>query len=317
MSELSLYLKMGTLGILLEMMEEGYPFEKWVRDLTPKAPVQALHWVSHDLTCRVPVIELRNGKRISALDMLWQYVFMMARYERARGLSPELSDVLKKLIDVLWQLEKREIDSETLMEIDSKGLDEELDWLIKKSSLESFLRKFNCGWNDFYRKKVNAEGRKVSLYDQLRDKDLKYHDISEEGLYNIRQPDLTLAELNFMNIKTPRLVEREKIKEAETIPPQDTRAKLRGEFIRFIEEKGIKKDFHIDWESITPPRTVSVNSLNLEDPFATESEELVSLIDALKDSIEKGNYQSAKGRTFDYHGCYPDDYNYPRGILQI
>ena len=280
MSEISTFLKMGTVGILLEMLEEGYPLDILAQKLMPINPVDALQAVSRDLTCKEPVIELSNGKFISAIDMLWEYVKMMDDYRRTQGLNPELSDVLERLIDGLQRLERREIDKETLMEIDSQGLDEEWDWLIKKSMLDFTLRSFGCHWNNFFEKKVNFDGGEIGLYEKMRANCLKYHDISENGLYNqyVAEPDLSPAKLRALRIRTPRLVEKTMIENMVENPPQNTRAKLRGDFIKFLIEREIPLVlFMIDWEGISPYYYDSARDVMLLDPFALQNERLDSL----------------------------------------
>jgi len=249
MSELCTYLKMGTVGILLEMLEEGYLFEE-LKGITLKYPVRALHLISRDLTGQKPVIELENGKFISAIDLLWVYVSMFHHYERIQGLNPELADVKQKLTDILLRFERRKLNPETLMEEDSQGLNEEIDWLIKKDALEHTLKTYGCHWNNFYEKTIQTENRDVSLYSQLRKKDLRYHDISPNGLYNLRQPELKLTELKELGIRTSRTVEEDLITEMEDKPPQDNRAKLRGDFVRLITEKGLRNKFEIEWSEI-------------------------------------------------------------------
>jgi proteasome accessory factor A len=265
MSELSAYLKMGTVAILLEMVEEGYPFDE-LKSLQLVDSVRSLHLVSFDLSCKKPVIELDSGKLISAIDLFREYVAIMDRYQTINGLNPELSDVLARVKDALGRFEKREIDQETLMEIDSQGLDKELDWLMKKSLLESSLRKLDCYWNNFFDKR--------DVYEHIRAKDLKFHEISKRGIYNIAvSDDLSLVDLKALGARTPRIAEDQRIEDAVENPPQDTRAKLRGDFIRFLEGKGagVKSCFSMNWEQIY---SSAYRGVNLSDPFATENESL-------------------------------------------
>jgi len=287
LSELCIYLKMGTISILLEMLEEGYKFGRRIKGLRIKNPVLALKLVSQDLTCKKPVIELENGKFISAVDLLWVYVDMMSKYERINGLSPELADVRKKLEDVLWRFERREIDRATLMEVKSLGLDMEIDWLIKKAALENSLSHFGSCWNDFSEKVIRRESRDIDLYDQLRDKDLKYHDISDEGLYYFRQPDLSLEDLRLAQINTPRMVEEEKIIEMMENPPQDTRARLRGEFVKWCKGKNLTEGFNVTWERISWSFYVESEHFKgeifLSEPLVSESTELAELFAKFSD----------------------------------
>lgn len=293
MSELSTYLKMATVGILLEMLEEGYPLAEKLADFELRDPVASLHAVSCDLTCRKPVIELDVGSNISALDLFWVFVTLMEEYKTRHGLNKELSDALTILIDILQRLERRKIDQETQMEVDSLGLDEELDWLIKKSLLEEVLRKFRCDWPSFAQTEISWGGRQVSVYDQLRAKDKKYHDISPDGLYNIyvAEPDLSPDQLKSLGIRTPRVVAKERIKYMKHNPPQNTRAKIRGEFIKFFEKRRpeAKAKFSWNWSRLDifdfdiGYRGLGTHAdIQLDDPFATENYDIEIIKRSLK-----------------------------------
>ncbi len=285
MSELSTYLKVATVGILLEMMENGFPLKECFAELMPEDPVCALKLVSRDLTCQKPVIKLVGGRNFSAINLFWEIVDIMERYRRNWGLNPELSVALDVLIDVLRRLERRQIDPVNLMEVDSQGLDEELDWLIKKTILEDSLLKFGCDWSDFFERKVISADREVSVYDQIRVKDKKYHDISEEGLYNIftQEPDLSPAEMKKMDIRTPRMVEKERIEYMKDNPPQNTRAKIRGELIQILDRRGLKERFNINWNSIYVSGVFSDTlNIHLDDPFETKNKQVENAKKALQ-----------------------------------
>ncbi len=66
--------------------------------------------------------------------------------------------------------------------------------------------------------------------------DLQYHDISRiRGLYYLL--------VGRDKIRT--MVNEEAIERAKTIPPQTTRAKVRGDFIRFARAKN--RSYTVDW----------------------------------------------------------------------
>lgn len=288
LSELSTYLKMGLVVILLEMLEENYSFDDLISRFTLKDPVNALHAVSWDLSCKTPVIELIDGRHISAIDLFWAYIELINKYKAAQGLSQESSDVLANTIDILQRLERRKIDSETLMEIDSQGLEQELDWLIKKTILEYVLGEYGCHWNNFYKQDFSSEVTEPSLYEHIRAKDLKYHDTSNKGIYNdyTAKPDLPLSDLRTFDIRTPRMVEKERIVNMEKNPPQDNRAKIRGEFIKFFNAKGYSSCYEANWSYLKIRGDLIGQSsyvqylIDLSDPFMTKSKEMEYIIGA-------------------------------------
>ena len=92
--------------------------------------------------------------------------------------------------------------------------------MIKKAWIDKFMSRHQLSWRD-------AE---VSLLD------LQYHDIRpEKGVYYL------LAQ----NDQVDRITDDETIEEAKHRPPQTTRARLRGEFIRQANLKS--KDYRVDW----------------------------------------------------------------------
>ena len=130
-------------------------------------------------------------------------------------------------------------------------LDREVDWVIKQRIIQAYMEKNRLSWRD----------PKVSLMD------LQYHDIRpDKGLYF--QPrhaaDWSTAS------PTDEAIER-----AKHLPPQTTRARLRGEFIRQANLKG--KDYRVDWVYLKlndPER----ETILCKDPFQSHDERVERLI---------------------------------------
>ena len=178
------------------------------RDYSLQSPVQAIRDVSHDPTLR-EAIKLKDGRTITALQMQLEYLECATRY--VDSISPDLAtkDVLARWADVLTKLES-----------DLMQLSRELDWVIKKAWIDKFMDRDRLSWRN----------PKVSLLD------LQYHDIRpEKGVY------YRLA----LNDQVDRITDDETIEQAKHVPPQTTRARLRGEFIRQANLKG--KDYRVDW----------------------------------------------------------------------
>ena len=129
-------------------------------------------------------------------------------------------------------------------------LNREVDWVIKKELIESFMTRNRTSWRD----------PKVSLID------LQYHDIRpDRGLYfRLVRRDLV-----------DRMTTDEAIERAKHTPPQTTRARLRGEFIRQANLKG--KDYRVDWVYLKlndPER----ETILCKDPFQSHDERVERLI---------------------------------------
>ena len=150
--------------------------------------------MSHDpsLTHR---IRLRDGRRLTALDLQWAY------YERARAYVDDRlgADADEVTLDVLARWESV---------LDRLGRDpmlcaNELDWVAKLRLLEGYRERESLGW----------ASSKLQLID------LQYSDVRpEKGLYH------RLVARGSMD----RLFDDEAVREAMTEPPEDTRAYFRG-----------------------------------------------------------------------------------------
>jgi len=208
------------------------------RDYSLQSPVQAIRDISHDPTLR-EAIKLKDGRTITALQMQLEYLEDATRYVDSINPDPATKDVLARWTDVLTKLES-----------DPMQLSRELDWVIKKAWIDRFMDRHRFSWRD----------PKVSLLD------LQYHDIRpEKGVY------YRLA----LNDQVDRITDEETIEQAKHVPPQTTRARLRGEFIRQANLKG--KGCRVDWVYLKlndPERETIV----CKDPFQSHDERVERLI---------------------------------------
>jgi proteasome accessory factor A len=234
MSEVSTYLKVGTTAIVLDMIEDGF-FDK---DWSLQSPVQAIRDISHDLTLRES-IKLKDGRTITPLALQMDYLEHALRYLDTIEPDPITKDIVAR-----WQytLEK--------LADDPYQLNRELDWVIKRELIETYMSRNRLSWRD----------PKVSLLD------LQYHDIRpDRGLYYV------LARRGLIE----RATSDEAIERAKNFPPQTTRARLRGEFIRQANLKG--KDYRVDWVYLKlndPER----ETILCKDPFQSHDERVERLI---------------------------------------
>ena len=99
--------------------------------------------------------------------------------------------------------------------------------------------------------------------------DLAYHDVDRKrGLYYMMEN----AGL------TDRVVTDEKVAEAVVRPPQTTRAKLRGAFIKAAKAR--KRDFTVDWVHLKL-NDQAQRTVMCKDPFKSEDERVEKLIASL------------------------------------
>jgi proteasome accessory factor A len=211
------------------------------RDLTLENPIRAIREVSHDMTCRRK-IKLANGRELSALDIQWEYLDRAMRFSR----SPGFPDEVQKAID-LWE------HLLTGLEKDPMTLDREVDWVIKYRLLERY-----------------SDRRGIPMSDpRMSMMDLSYHDVDRSrGLYYLMESKGMVD----------RMVEDDKIATAVRRPPQTTRARLRGAFIKAAKAK--KRDFTVDWVHLKL-NDQAQRTVMCKDPFKAHDERVEKLIESL------------------------------------
>ncbi len=198
MSEYATFLKIGTMSILLHMLEEPGVV---MRDMTLEDPIRAIREISHDLTCTERKVRLANGREASAFDIQQEYLSRATRYADTRGLSPMESRALEMWTHCMDGIEK-----------DPLSLSRECDWVMKHRLVEGYRARHDVGLG----------APQVALLD------LQYHDISRERGIFYRLQARGGAE---------RIVTDEAIDHAMANAPETTRARLRGEFIRKAKER--------------------------------------------------------------------------------
>ncbi|MGD0065733.1 MAG: Pup--protein ligase [Streptosporangiaceae bacterium] len=205
MNETTLLLKVGSTDLVLRMIEGGAV----VPDLTLDNPVRAIREVSHDMTGRSRV-RLTDGREMSALEIQYVYLNCARDFTRTHGLNAVSERVLE-----MWE--------RTLDAIETGNLDKiarEIDWVTKYQLIERYRARHDLP--------LSAP--------RIAQLDLAYHDVRRgRGLYYLLQ----------RNGAVNRVTRNLDIFEAKSVPPQSTRAKLRGEFIRQAQERG--RDVTIDW----------------------------------------------------------------------
>ncbi len=235
MSEWASYLKVGTTALLLRMVEEGVQ----MRDLTLENPIRAIREISHDLTGRRKV-KLANGREASALEIQREYHSRATDFIDRRGGDATVLRVLD-----LW--------GRTLQAVETGDLslvDREIDWVTKYQLIERYRAKHGLAL---------SSPRVAQL-------DLAYHDVNRHrGLYYL------LEGKGAVERATTDLA----VFEAKSVPPQTTRARLRGEFIKSAQEK--RRDFTVDWVHLKL-NDQAQRTVLCKDPFRSRDERVDKLI---------------------------------------
>jgi proteasome accessory factor A len=238
MSEYTTYLKVGAMAVLLRMVEDPGCV---LRDLTLENPIRAIREISHDLTLDRKV-RLANGREVTALEIQGEYLNRALRYAETKGFPDDELRALSMWEHVMTQLES-----------DPFKLDKELDWVIKHNLIEAYRSKHG----------LPLSHARVSLLD------LQYHDIRRDQGMFYKLQDRGLAE---------RTLADEDMMEAINTPPQTTRAKLRGDFIRRAKER--KRDYTVDWVHLKL-NDQAQRTVLCKDPFRSQDDRVAKLIDSL------------------------------------
>jgi proteasome accessory factor A len=210
------------------------------KDFTLRNPVKAIKDISYDTTCKRR-LRLDNGREYSPIEIQREYCEMAQKYVEQYPVSDEIRDAVE-----MWQYVLDCLDTEP------DKLSGKIDWLIKRKMIESFIEKRGSRWSD----------PRVFMLD------LQYHDIRlNRGLFYLLERkgavDRILNDDEIIKAKT------------KTEPPMDTRARMRGEFIKLARQNGIQYD--LDWSNIRLGNLLNVRVI-CNNPFETDTEKVAELV---------------------------------------
>ena len=237
MSDTTNFLKVGSADLVLRMLESGMV----MRDLSLDNPIRAIREISHDITGTARV-RLANGRELSALEIQCEYLDRVQTFVDRRELS---GDPTVQRILTLWRKTLKAVESG-----DHSLIDREIDWAIKKSLIERYMSKHD----------LTLSSPRIAQID------MAYHDINRgRGLYYLLERSGLVD----------RLLGDIEIFEAKSVPPQTTRAKLRGDFVRRAQER--RRDFTVDWVHLKL-NDQAQRTVLCKDPFISTDERVDRLI---------------------------------------
>jgi proteasome accessory factor A len=238
MSEFATFLKVGTMAVVLSMVEDKNTI---LRDYTLAQPMNALREVSTDLFGERP-IRLMNGRELTALELQEDLCDRAELYAASRSLPEDLQYAVRLWRDVLNQLRK-----------DPLELHREIDWVAKYRLIEQLRQ----------REQIGLTHPKVNMIDLL------YHDTNRSrGLY---------YRLESKN-QIQRMVSDQQVSTATTTPPETTRARMRGAFVKRANERN--RDFTVDWVHLKLNDQLQ-RTLMLKDPFKSHDDRFDRLLNSL------------------------------------
>ena len=162
-----------------------------------------LHEVSHDTTLQAKV-ELVDGRRMTALELLWEYHDRAAAFvEQQSGGEPD-SDTVEVMHWWGTVLDK--------LGRDPMEARREVDWVAKLAVLEGYRERDALGWGD----------------PRLKAVDLQWSDV---------RADRGLAHRLVATGRLEVLVDEADVRRAVDEPPNDTRAWFRGTCLRLLPRR--------------------------------------------------------------------------------
>ncbi len=237
MAEPTTLLKVGAVHLILQMLEAGTV----IRDLSLDNPIRAIREMSQDLTGQRTVRTI-NGREVSAVDIQSEYFENTRDFAERRGLTEDPTN--RRVLD-LWERALKAVNAQ-----DHALIDTEIDWAIKLSMIDKYMTKHGLRFDD----------PRVAMLD------LAYHDITRRrGLfYLLERRGQVVREVSDISIY-----------EAKSLPPQTTRARLRGEFIRLAQEN--RRDFTVDWVHLKL-NDQTQRTILCKDPFQAVDERVDKLL---------------------------------------
>ncbi|MEX0833859.1 MAG: Pup--protein ligase [Actinomycetota bacterium] len=235
MNEWTNLMKIGITDVVLRMVEE----DTVMRDLTLENPIRAIREISHDTTCRKRV-RLANGRELTAIEIQTEYWDRASKFLERKGgdrLSLQLLEEWKQAL-------------QALSEGSPERLVRKVDWVAKQDLIERYRSKHN----------LPLSHPKIALMD------LAYHDVNRtRGLYYLLE----------RAGKVDRAVDDARVQKSTREPPQTTRAKLRGDFIRQAKHK--RRDYTVDWVHLKL-NDQAQRTVLCKDPFRAADERVDQLI---------------------------------------
>jgi proteasome accessory factor A len=236
MAEPTILVKVGVMDLLLRLLEARAPFPS----LALARPMQAIREVSHDLTGDTAV-DLEDGRHLTPIQIQREHL------EAIRSVVGSIVEATPEVEGIL-SLWARGLDA--VATGDFAPVETELDWAIKHRLIDRYRERSGARLDD----------------PRIARLDLAYHDVApSRGLY----PSLVGQGL----VRT--VVGEDEILRAMDEPPQTTRARLRGRFVK--AGLATHRDITADWVRLRVVRDEGRTVL-LKDPFRSEDSRVDELI---------------------------------------
>jgi proteasome accessory factor A len=185
-------------------------------------------------------VRLATGRELSAIEIQTEYYERAVRFIERRDKDPAALKVLSEWGSALDALREGRPDR----------LVTKVDWVAKHRLIEQYRAKHG----------IPLSHPRIALMD------LAYHDVNRDrGLYYL------LERRGMME----RVIPDKQVQRAMREPPQTTRARLRGEFIRQAKQR--RRDYTVDWVHLKL-NDQAQRTVLCKDPFRSVDERVEQLI---------------------------------------
>lgn len=295
-SDWSNFLKLGTTGIVLQMIEDNY----LNRDFVLANPIASIKEISYNPTCKIELL-LKNGSYLTPVAIQKRYLQMAKDYSSHQRLNQENLQVIEMWEEVLNKLEE-----------DPNLLATKIDWVIKRRLLDQYISEQKTTWDEvgkwnyvitktkkvigersekeitdiktFFRKSLPEKLSSLEEYMRIKGLDWKDYFHQLNVYYGLRERDIRYHDINTQNglfylLLNAGLVDRlfnaNEIEYGKHNPPSNTRANIRGKIIKKASEQNMK--VLVDWAKIGLDGSDRI--IEIKDPFASSNDEVQKVID--------------------------------------
>lgn len=206
-------------------------------------PMSAIRATSMDMTGRV-LLDLIDGTTVSPIEIQRRFFDAVHQHFDRAGYMSEL-DSIRTYGLALWDRAITAVETG-----DFSTIATEIDWAAKRTLFNRYQERGTMELDD----------------PRIARLDLAYHDITSGGLYQSMESSGLLKVL-----VSPQVCEEKK-----AIPPQTTRAKLRGDFVKRARQ--LRQDYAVDWMNLRLLDAQGTRSVILKDPFATTDARVEALM---------------------------------------
>lgn len=245
MSGYGTFLKLGTVGLLLRLLEDLAIGE--IPHL--REPVRAMHTVSRDPSCTA-LLPLHDGRQMTAIDIQRIYLEQVMRYAERYPISQEERELIS-----LW--------AETLdaLQNEPARLFGKVDWITKKSVLDRLLDQSGLSWE-------TPDLERHPIRYKLQELDIQYHNVdpAQSLFYKLLRSQRGADALD-------TLWDVESVRAAQSAPPPYTRARVRGTAIASARRTGSRIEVK-GWSEVR----LGGQRVELYDPFTFFSAEAYAIL---------------------------------------